>query len=255
MSTLAKFRLDGRRALVTGSSRGIGRSIALALAEAGAHVAVHYTGQRAKAGETVAAAAQFGVKAIAVQAELTDLTAVERLHADVLAQLGAPDILVLNASVQFRTPWREIAAAAAQQQLAVNFVASLRLIQLCEPVMTAQRWGRILAIGSVQQRKPHPDMAAYAASKAAQCNLVANLAAQLAPLGITINNLAPGVINTDRNTTALADPVYAARLRARIPAGRFGDAGDCAGAALLLCSDAGSYITGQDLQVDGGMSL
>jgi NAD(P)-dependent dehydrogenase (short-subunit alcohol dehydrogenase family) len=134
-------------------------------------------------------------------------------------------------------------------------VATLRLIQLCEPAMTARRWGRILTIGSVQQSRPHPDMAIYAASKSAQLNLVPNLARQLAPFGVTINNLAPGVISTDRNADALADAVYAAQVRAKIPAGRFGDPGDCTGAALLLCSEAGRYITGQDLYVDGGMAL
>lgn len=255
MSVLEGFRLAGRRALVTGSSRGIGRSIALALAEAGADVAVHYTGEAAKAGETAAEAARHGVKTVVVQAELSDAAAVERLHAEVVARLGAPDILVLNASVQFRTPWREITAAVAQQQLAVNVVASLRLIQLCEPAMAARRWGRIVTIGSVQQRRPHPDMAVYAASKCAQLSLVETLARQLAPAGITVNNLAPGVIATDRNADALADAAYAARVREKIPARRFGEAGDCAGAALLLCSEAGSYITGQDLYVDGGMAL
>ena len=255
MSTTEQFRLVGRRALVTGSSRGIGQSIALALAEAGADVAIHCAGRLALAEATAAQAASYGVKAIVAQAELSDPAAVARLHAEVVARLGDPDILVLNASVQFRTPWRKISPEAAQQQLAVNVVAALRLIQLCEPAMTARGWGRILTIGSVQQSRPHPDMAIYAASKSAQLNLVGNLARQLAPFGVTINNLAPGVISTDRNTDALADAAYAAQVRAKIPAGRFGDPGDCTGAALLLCSEAGRYITGQDLYVDGGMAL
>lgn len=255
MSALAKFRLDGRCALVTGASRGIGRSIALALAEAGADVAIHCASRLALAEETAAAAAQHGIKSIAIDAELSDLSAIERLHREVVAKLREPDVLVLNASVQFRTPWREITPEAALQQLTVNVVASLRLIQLCEPAMAAQRWGRILTIGSVQQSRPHPDMAVYAASKSAQFNLARCLARQLAPLGITINNLAPGVIATDRNADALGDANYAAQVRGKIPAARFGEPHDCAGAALLLCSNAGGYITGQDLYVDGGMAL
>jgi len=228
----------------------------LSLAGAGADVVVHSAGECAKDDEEAAAeAAKLGVKTLTVSADLTAPGAPERLHADVVNRMGPPDILVLNASVQFRTPWREITPTASHEQLTVNVVTSLRMIQLCEPAMTAQRWGRILTIGSVQQTRPHPDMAIYAASKCAQFSLVANLARQLAPSGVTINNLAPGVITTDRNAEALADAAYAARVLAAIPTGRFGEPQDCAAAALLLCSEAGGYITGQDLHVDGGMGL
>ncbi|MCX7006240.1 MAG: SDR family oxidoreductase, partial [Kiritimatiellaeota bacterium] len=112
-----------------------------------------------------------------------------------------------------------------------------------------------LTIGSVQQARPHPDMIVYAASKAAQENMVRNLAKQLGPDGITVNNLAPGVILTDRNTEVLADETYAERVRQIIPLRSFGESTDCVGAALLFCSDAGRYITGVDLLVDGGMGL
>lgn len=255
MSASDGFSLSGRRALVTGSSRGIGRAIALAFAKSGADVAIHCAGDDPDSEKVSALCEAEGVKSVATAAELSDPIAVERLHAEVVDRLGAPDILVLNASAQFRTPWREITIDAASHQLAVNVVASLRLIQLCEPAMTQRRWGRILTIGSVQQTRPHFDMAIYAASKCAQMSLVTNLAGQLAPVGITINNLAPGVIMTDRNTEALADPIYAERVRAKIPLGRFGEPRDCSGAALLLCSEAGSYITGQNIHVDGGMAL
>jgi NAD(P)-dependent dehydrogenase (short-subunit alcohol dehydrogenase family) len=255
MSPQSRFLLDGRTALVTGGSRGIGRSLVLALAEAGANVAIHCASRRTLAETAAAEATRFGVRAAVFEADLADARAVGRLHAEVVAALGAPDVLVLNASVQFRTPWREITADAALLQLEVNLVSSLRLIQLCEPAMAARKWGRILTLGSVQERRPHPDMAVYSASKSAQANLVASLARQLAPGGITVNNLAPGVITTDRNREALADEDYAEQVRARIPVGRFGTPEDCAGAALLLCSEAGAYITGQSLYVDGGMSL
>lgn len=113
----------------------------------------------------------------------------------------------------------------------------------------------MLMIGSVQQSVPHPEMALYAASKAALENLTHNLAKQLAPSGITVNTLAPGVIDTDRNKQALGDNNYLQQVLAKIPARRVGQPEDCVGAALLLCSDAGAYITGQNLFVDGGMSL
>lgn len=123
------------------------------------------------------------------------------------------------------------------------------------PGMRSEQWGRILTIGSVQEIRPHPDMVVYAASKAGQTSMVRNLAKQLAPDGITVNNLAPGVISTDRNNERLADEAYAARVLGAIPAGRFGDVSDCIGAAVMLCSDLAGYITGQNLFVDGGMGL
>ena len=121
--------------------------------------------------------------------------------------------------------------------------------------MLERKWGRILTIGSIQEAKPHPQMLAYAASKAAQTSIVTNLARQFASEGVTVNNLAPGVIVTDRNSAALSDASYSAAVLDRIPARAFGAAEDCAGAALLLCSPASRYITGSSLYVDGGMHL
>jgi NAD(P)-dependent dehydrogenase (short-subunit alcohol dehydrogenase family) len=121
--------------------------------------------------------------------------------------------------------------------------------------MQGRRWGRILTIGSVQQVRPHPAMLVYSATKSALVNLVRNLAPQLAPDGITVNNLAPGAIVTGRNEQVLADETYRRQVLAKIPAGYIGEPGDCAGLAVLLCSEAGRYITGQDLFVDGGMGL
>jgi NAD(P)-dependent dehydrogenase (short-subunit alcohol dehydrogenase family) len=249
------FDLSGKTALVTGSSRGIGRAIALALAEHGAGVAIHGVSNLSSAEETAREVEQLGVRAAAFQADLAERKAILRLHSEVVAKLGHPDILVLNASLQIRSPWQAIDVDDAQRQIATNFLSSLELIRLCQPAMAERKWGRVLTVGSVQQVKPHRDMAIYAATKAAQLNLVRNLAAQLAPDGITINNLAPGVILTDRNTGPLADKKYAKLVRAKIPVGYFGEAEDCIGAALLLCSDAGRYITGADLLIDGGMSL
>ena len=142
-----------------------------------------------------------------------------------------------------------------QKQMTCNFYSSLRLIQLAVPHMKAQKWGRIVTIGSVQERKPHPDMLVYSASKAAQTNMAQSLAQQLAADGITVNNVAPGVIFTDRNVEALSDPTYAAEVTASIPAGFYGEPRDCAGVVRLLLSDAARYITGQSIYVDGGKSL
>lgn len=137
----------------------------------------------------------------------------------------------------------------------VNYRASYELLQLFAPAMCERRWGRIVTVGSVQETRPHPRMLPYSSLKHAQTGLALGLAKQLAPSGVTENALAPGVVVTDRNTEALADPDYAEKARSSIPIGRFGESADCVGAALLLCSDAGAYITGQNLYVDGGLGL
>ena len=121
--------------------------------------------------------------------------------------------------------------------------------------MKQQKWGRIIAIGSVQEAKPHPDMLVYSASKAAQTAMIQSLALQLAPDGITLNDVAPGVIYTDRNVAALSDPAYAQKVTNSIPMGYYGEKEDCAGIVRLLCSEEGRYITGQRIFVDGGKSL
>ncbi len=244
-----------RSALVTGSSRGIGRAIALALAECGAAVAVHGTQPAAALDESLADVRRRSPRSVAVTGDLSQPDVPARIVADATAALGGLDILVANASIQIRKPWAEVTQAEAEQQMQVNFHATLRMIQAAVPAMRAKQWGRILTVGSVQQHRPHPDMIVYAASKSAQENLVRNLAKQLGPDGITVNNLAPGVILTDRNTAALADRTYAERVRGMIPLRFFGESEDCVGAAVLLCSEAGRYITGVDLLVDGGMHL
>ena len=255
MSVAKSFCLDGRTALITGSSRGIGRAIALGFAECGATVAVHGVQPARALEETLVEVRKLSPRSVAVTGDLSQPEVPARIVAEAAAALGGLDILVANASIQFRKPWTEVTQAEAEQQMQANFHATLRMIQAAAPAMRAKKWGRILTVGSIQQQRPHPDMIVYAATKSAQENLVRNLAKQLGPDGITVNNLAPGVIVTDRNTAVLADPAYAERVRGIIPLHRFGEAGDCVGAALLLCSDASRYITGIDLLVDGGLHL
>ena len=241
------FNLKGKKALITGSTQGIGFSIAKVLAKQGATVFIH----GATSIEKCRAAAEKIGGCIPVCQSLTDKDGADKLYETV----GDIDILVLNASIQYRKAWDEITAEELNGQMQTNFASSLRLIQLCAPKMKEKGWGRILTVGSVQQYKPHKDMLVYAASKAAQMNMVQNLAKQLAPFGVTVNNLAPGVIATPRNDAALADPDYAPKVLSGIPMGYAGDSEDLSGAALLLCSDEGRYITGVDLVVDGGMKL
>ena len=246
------FDLTGKTALVTGSSRGIGRAIALCLAEAGADVVVHCTGRPEKAQEVVDAIRAMGRKAWFIQKNLMDEDCAEYIF----SRLEQPlDILVLNASIQYRKAWEQITAQDFAEQINVNLRASMLLIQKAVPHMREQHWGRIVTVGSVQEAKPHPDMLVYSASKAGQRMMAQSLAGQLAKDGITVNNMAPGVIATDRNVEALSDPVYARQVADSIPVGFYGEPKDCAGAVLLLCSDEGRYITGQSLYVDGGKCL
>ena len=246
------FDLTGKTALVTGSSRGIGRAVALCLAEAGADVVVHCTGRPEKAQEVVDAIRAMGRKAWFIQKNLMDEDCAEYIF----SRLEQPlDILVLNASIQYRKAWEQITAQDFAEQINVNLRASMLLIQKAVPHMREQHWGRIVTVGSVQEAKPHPDMLVYSASKAGQRMMAQSLAGQLAKDGITVNNMAPGVIATDRNVEALFDPAYAKQVADSIPCGFYGEPKDCAGAVLLMCSDEGRYITGQSLYVDGGKCL
>jgi glucose 1-dehydrogenase len=249
------FSLEGRRALVTGSARGIGRAIARAFAEYGATVVVHGVRASDALDQSLAEVRAFSPQSAAVTGDLGERGAAARLVAAATAAVGAPDILVANASVQVRRPWLEIPEEEALVQMQVNFHATLQLFQAAAPAMARQRWGRLVSVGSVQERRPHPEMPVYAASKSALENLVRNLAKQLGADGITVNNLCPGVFATDRNAEALGNPAYAEKVRNAIPLRDFAEPEDAAGAALLLCSDAGRYMTGITLCVDGGMSV
>ena len=243
--------MQNRRALVTGSSRGIGRAIALALAEDGYEIVLHCAGNIAKAQEVKSLIEEKGGTATVIQADLCNLEDTARLA----REAGEIDALVLNASLQIKNHWDMIPVADCMQQLNCNFVSSMMLIQSLAPNMQKKKWGRIVTIGSVQEQKPHPDMLVYSASKAAQTNMVHSLALQLAKDGITVNNVAPGVIYTDRNVEALSDEAYAKKVMNLIPVGFYGEPEDCAAMVKLLCSEQGRYITGQSIYVDGGKGI
>ncbi|MGN0851901.1 MAG: SDR family NAD(P)-dependent oxidoreductase [Kiritimatiellia bacterium] len=251
-----KFDLTGRTAFVTGSARGIGRAIAAGLAEFGAHLVLHGTKPSAPLDEALALVRQWDARAFAVTGDLSSNDAIGDLFVQMAAQgVSAPDILVCNASTQKNVPWNEISAEDACTQMQVNFHATLRLFQTVYPSMKAKGWGRMIVVGSVQELRPHPLMAVYAASKSAQENLVRNLARQISREGITVNNLCPGVFATDRNRDALSNPVYAEKVMNAIPLHDYARPEDAAGTAVLLASDAGRYITGTTILIDGGLRL
>ena len=240
-----------KKALVTGSSRGIGRAIAKQLAKEGYYVYIHGAVGRAAAEVTKAEIEREGGSCEIVLCNLCNIEATKAFA----KEMAEVDVLILNASLQYRTPWQEITTEACYEQLNCNFVSSMLLIQGVVEHMKAAGWGRIITIGSVQEAKPHPDMLVYSASKAAQTNMMQSLSLQLAKYGITVNNVAPGVIYTDRNVEALSDPVYAKKVTDSIPVGFYGEPEDCVGVVSLLCSEDGRYITGQSIYVDGGKSV
>lgn len=240
-----------KTALVTGSSRGIGKAIALRLAKDGYKVIVHGVRESEKLIKTAKEIEALGGAAEILTANLCDLSETAALA----EKIKECDILVLNASLQYRNSWENITVKECEEQLNCNFVSSLLLVQAATPFMKQNKWGRIITIGSVQETRPHPDMLIYSSSKSAQTAMVKSLALQLAKDGITVNNVAPGVIYTDRNVEALSDPEYAKIVTDSIPVGFYGEPDDCAGMVSLLCSDEARYITGQNIFIDGGKGI
>ena len=241
------FDLTGKTALVTGSTRGIGFETAKILAKQKAKVFINNVSSKEKCIEASAKIPN----SVPVCADLTKPEDMERL----CDTTGDVDILVLNASVQYKRKWHEFTDEEFDEQINCNLKSTYKLIKKYSPAMIKKRWGRIVTIGSVNQYNEHPELSLYAVTKAAQFKLVQNIAPSLAPYGVTINNVAPGAIETLRNEKELSDCDFKKKLEEKIPCGYVGKPADIAYAVLLLCSDEGRYITGTDLIVDGGMHL
>ena len=249
------FNLKGRTALVTGSGQGIGRATAVLLARQGAKVIINWNSNDAKAAITMDEIKAVGGEYMTWKYDISRPTVKEDFEAWMKEKGLTVDILVLNASVQIRNEWEKITPEEFDKQMHTNFRASLQLIQACVPGMRENKWGRIVTVGSVQQSRPNTAMAVYAATKAAQNNLCMTLCGQLAGDGITINNIAPGAVETVRNEKVLADPDYRKMIENSIPVGFVGQSEDIAPTVLLLVSEEGRYITGADIPIDGGMSI
>ncbi len=241
------FDLKGKTALVTGSTQGIGFEIASLLAKQGAKVFVCGVGNL----EKCKSASSRIPGSIPVMANLLKVEEIDNLY----NQTGDVDILVLNASIQFKRDWDKFSLEEYDIQMNCNVKSSYLLIKKYAEGMKKRGWGRIVTIGSTNQYNQHPKLSLYGVTKMAQLKLVQNIAPQLAPFGITINNVAPGAINTPRNEEALKDDEFRTKVENSIPCGYIGEPEDISPAVLLVCSEEGRYITGSDLKVDGGMSL
>jgi len=245
------FQLTGRVALVTGASRGIGRAIAIRLAEQGAVVVAAARGDHAA--PTADAIAQTGGRAEAIALDVTDAGALAEIPAQVIQRHGRLDIVVSNAGItrdqlllrMKKTEWDEV--------IATNLTATFTLAQAAMRPMIRQRGGRIIAVSSVVGQMGNAGQTNYAASKAGLIGFAKALAREVASRGVTVNVLAPGMIDTDM-TRALARDAQA-DWAAQIPLGRLGTVDDVAAAACFLASDEAAYITGHVLAVNGGMYM
>ena len=249
------LRLTGKAALITGAGRGIGLGIARALAAADCAVAIQDIDLDVARAEADAIA-RSGGKAVALGGDVTDLALSKEAIRQTVHKLGGLHILVNNAAIQIQKEWTDLSVDEIARQVNADFVSPILLCQQAVAIFRPQRFGRIINVGSIQQRSGNPDMLAYSMSKAALDNLTKGLARVLAPEGITVNLLAPGYFNTWRNRHDFKSPQdLIDRGREYVPVGRIGEPEDCAGIAVLLASDAGAYITGQTIYVDGGMSV
>lgn len=251
---IPNFDLSEKIALITGAGRGIGLAIAQILASNGCAVAIQDI-EIGVAQEAVSEILRSGGRAVALGGDICDLSLPQRLVEQTQEQLGGLHILVNNAAIQVQKPWVELSVEEISRQIEANQIAPLLLCQQVAPIFQNQSWGRILNIGSIQGLKGVPQMLAYSMSKSALENLTMALARDLAPHNITSNILCPGYFDTHRNRQEFPNEEEKAKRGEWVPMKRVGDPQDCAGLALLLCSEAGSYITGQTIYVDGGLSV
>lgn len=242
-----------RVALVTGGSRGIGRSIALALAAAGHRVAVNYARRADAAEEVVAEIVAAGGEAVAVGADVSDPEAVDNMFGKVNAELGGVEILVNNAGITRDNLLLRMSLEEWEAVLDTNLRSAFLCSKTAVRQMLRSKWGRIVSIASVAGVSGNPGQANYAASKAGLIGFTKTVAKEVGARGITANVVAPGFITTDM-TDALSDEVKKASLGA-ISLGRFGEAAEVAAAVAFLVSEEAGYITGQVIGVDGGISL
>jgi NAD(P)-dependent dehydrogenase (short-subunit alcohol dehydrogenase family) len=249
------FSLEGRTALVTGANSGIGRAIALGLAGHGADIILHHFGGGEDAEALRDDIVAQGRNATIAEADFTQKGTTERLANEALSKRGPVDILVANAAIEHRAPWTDVTPELLQAHVAANFASLLTLAQKLVPPMAERGWGRVVAIGSVMATRPRAETIVYASLKAAQLTAVRAIAREVAGRGVTMNVISPGAIETERTAERYADPAFRKAVAAKIPAGRAGRPDDLVGAAVLLCSHAGSYITGADIPVNGGWTI
>lgn len=248
------MRLNNKVALVTGSSQGIGRAIAVRFAQEGADVVVN---SRSSNGmdEVLQEIEALGRRGLAVQADVSKVEDIRRMFAETIEHFGKLDVLVNNAGVETHAAFWDVTEADYDKVMNVNLKGAFFATQeLVKHLRATGRRGKIVNISSVHEELPFPNFTAYCASKGGMKMLTRNLSVELGPLGININNVAPGAIETPINTKLLNDPAKLGALLGQIPLGRLGQTADVAGVAVFLASDDADYVTGSTYFVDGGLT-
>lgn len=247
------MNLEGRVALVTGASRGIGREIALELARRGANVAINYSGSEAKANEVVDLIKEIGQDAFAIQADVSNSEAVSNMVQATIDRFGKLDIVINNAGITRDNLLMRMKEEEWDDVININLKGVFLVTKAVTRQMMKQRYGRIINVASIVGVSGNPGQANYVAAKAGVIGLTKTSAKELASRNITVNAIAPGFITTDM-TDKLTEEVKAEMLRV-IPLARFGEPKDIAKVATFLASEDSNYMTGQTLHVDGGMVM
>ncbi|HVT96734.1 MAG TPA: glucose 1-dehydrogenase [Acidobacteriaceae bacterium] len=248
------MRLQGKVAIVTGSGSGIGQSIAKRLGSEGAKVVINYRGSEAGADETRRTIEASGGEGVVVRGDVTKMDDLRKLVDTAWEKFGSADILVNNAGMEKRSDFWDTPEEEYDSQMAVNLKGPFFLAQaFVRRLRAAKKPGRIINISSVHEDMAFPGFTAYCCSKGGLRMMMRNLTVELGPLGITINNIAPGAIVTPINKALLEDKTKLNALLEKIPLGRLGNTDDVAGMVAWLASDEASYVTGATFLIDGGL--
>lgn len=247
------FSLTGRRALVTGSSQGIGYALAEGLAGAGAEIVLNGR-DTTKLAAAAARLSSAGARVTTLAFDATDHDGVREAIDGFEAEMGPIDILINNAGMQHRTPLEDFPADRFEALLQTNVASVFHVGQACARHMIGRSAGKIINIASVQTALARPGIAPYTATKGAVANLTKGMATDWARHGLQINAIAPGYFDTPLNAALVADPEFSAWLEKRTPAGRWGNVDELVGAAVFLASPASSFVNGHTLFVDGGIT-
>ena len=247
--------IDGRVAIVTGGSRGIGKAVVELLASLGAHVVVNYVKDEYAAASTVNIAQAHGVKAVAIPADVSRLVEAERLVKETAEHFGRVDFLICNAGIWEGGPVESLSEELWDKTLNINLKGTWSVCRAAVPLMKQQKFGRIVIVSSTAGQRGEANVSNYAASKGGQISFTKSLAPELAGFGINVNCVAPGWVQTEMTDDVFADTAQYESVAGTIPLGRPATPEEIAGPIVFLCSEWANHITGEVLNVNGGSVL